>query len=633
MAQQLDKYILNNYNEGKTASDMYTYQQPKKQISNDAINYLEKLDSTPMKAYSPRNYDLTPTTDVENTRKAFSDVYDQVLNIYGSSTSGKAIRGDYRFAVDAAIATALGKDYSEVAKNHKYYVRAITGTDMEDEGWMKAFADNWTTYWYNRELSWKQLHFDWTQDEETKLQLQKDMTELEQKIIKKSDYRDRNLLAKSAVASAPIVNQVVESLVLTYAGAAIGGAIAGAVGGTLSGSKAFGTIATALSQNQEFFGALKTTQGIAKGAIAGRNIGILANVANTFTMETGSLSRELYNELDENGNRMSDTSRKAWSAMGGAVNTILEYMTPDPVVGMAKLGKFPLDEAKGSVREWIIAYGINRFKDANSESMEEMFQAMAGDIVKTIAKTWANEKQGTNYDIGRIEELVNDTLQDGWESYKETFMPVLVSSFIPGTYKDLQTLSASIDNGVRAQYAIRNSEKGLKEAWKYQQENTNPNVIGMDFISQGFGKVKGDYSNGKLGKINVKENPNNKSMYVGATELDADKLHWLYNKGIKAVDVNIVEQVAPSMDKHSFSNLGKAFGGSFDSSTNILTIRNDKSLESFKKYMADMGFDIKENGNAFSITDTDTKATFTVQLATPQTAQTVQNNVDRKSVV
>ncbi len=40
--------------------------------------------------------------------------------------------------------------------------------------------------------------------------------------------------------------------------------------------------------------------------------------------------------------------------------------------------------------------------------------------------------------------------------------------------------------------------------------------------------------------------------------------------------------------------------------------------------MTDMCFDIKENGNAFCITDT--KATFTVQLATPQTAQTVNNS-------
>lgn len=44
--------------------------------------------------------------------------------------------------------------------------------------------------------------------------------------------------------------------------------------------------------------------------------------------------------------------------------------------------------------------------------------------------------------------------------------------------------------------------------------------------------------------------------------------------------------------------------------------------------MTDMCFDIKENGNAFCITDT--KATFTVQLAIPQTAQ---NNVKATQTV
>lgn len=625
MSQQQNKYILKSVDEGKTVDDMYIYQQPKKQISNDAINYLENLDSTPMRAWSPRDYDLLPTLDVENARKSYSEMYDSLMKIYGSAPTGKAIRGDYRFAADVALSTGLGIPYSKVARNHKYYVRAIMGTDMEDDGVIKAFGDNYMTYWYNRDLAWKQLHFDWTNDEDTKIQLLKDMEEIEHKIIKHSDYKDRNIIARGFVASAPIMNQITESLLLTYGGAAIGGAIAGMANGTLAGAESVGVIANVLKEQQGFLSAIKATSGVARGAVIGRDIGIVANIANTYTVETGSLSRELYNIVDENGNRISDTSRKVWSALGGAVNTIIEFASRDPVAGFAKLGKFPTKEAEKSVKKWIIGYGINRFKDANSEALEEMFQTMVGDLVVDWAKMWANEHQERDFDIEDLSHRLLNYMQDGWESYKGTFMPVMVASFIPGTVKDLHTLPKALRQGIDTRYETLNSKENLKEYKKYQKENIEPHVIGMNTITQEISKVKGDYSGEKLGKIDVIQDPDNNSKFVGATEKDRDKLHWLYNRGVKAVDVSILGQASPSINRESLQNLGNAFGGRLDSSSNILTIDNETNLESFKTHLADLGFEISEEGDSFTFSDADSDEQFTVRLATEQTFNAVQN--------
>lgn len=620
MASKIDSFISQSAKNGMSNDDMYRY-QPRKQI--DTINESSFKGYTPEPLTSIRNFDITPTLEVSKEREAFDGLYDDIISIYGQSKAGETIKGDSRYAVDSLIATALGKNYTEVAGNHKYYVRAIMGTDMEDDSFLKAFADNYTTYWTNRKLSWKQLQFDWTNDEEERKVLLDDIEELEQELIKKQDYKDRNFVAKNMVAAAPIINQVVESLALTYGGAAVGGAVAGLASKTLSSGNAISQIAIGANR------ALQTTSAISKGARIGVDAGIALGIGNTYALEAGGLSRELYNMVDADGNRISDNARRTTAAIGGALIALEEYITPDPVAGFANLGRFPKSEAKKSFKRWALSYGIHRFMDANSESLEEGVQSFTGALSKDIAKYYSNKSGNTNFESEGVIQQIGDALAEGWESYKETFMPVMVSSFVPGTARDLTTLRKSIMQGRDIQMHTKNSKALKQEAWKWQGENDTPNVISMDLINQKAAKPSKDYGKTadgakaeKIQKVNIVSDPNNPDYFVGATSKDDDILKWAFNKGYKAVDVNILEHGSSEISTDSIKNMARQYGGNLDS--NVLTVSDDTELSSIKTDLEDLGIDVKDNGKSFSFINSDTGKNVTVEIANQKDAQSAK---------
>ena len=618
MASKIDSFISQSAKNGMSNDDMYRY-QPRKQIEN--INESTFRGYTPTPVTNPRSFDVTPTLEVEREREVFNDLYDNVLSLYAQSNTGEAINGANRYAVDSMIATALGKDYTEVASNHKYYVRAITGADMEDDTFLKAFADNFSSYWTQRGISWKQLMFDFSNDEDEKKQLLKDIEELEQKLIKKQDYRDRGFIAKNVVASAPILNQIAESLLLTFGGAAVGGAVAGLANGTLSGASAISQIAIGVNR------ALPAVSAISKGARVASTAGAIAGGLNTYALETGSLSRELYNMVDNDGNRISDNIRRTVAGIGGALIALEEYITPDPVAGFAKIGKFPKNEAKKSFKKWVVSYGLHRLADANSESFEEAVQSFTGALAKDIAKYYSDKAGNTSFGSEGAVDNIRNALTEGWESYKDTFMPMMVTSFVPGTIKDATTLRRSIQAGHDAQMHTKNSAKAKKEAWKWQKENTTPNVISMDLIdtiaekpNRDFGKSTVDGKEAeKLDKINVVPNPYRPEHFVGATSLDDNKLKWAFNKGFKAVDVNILESADPTIDMESLANLSKQYNGGVDNSTKTVVLDSEESLNEFKKDIEALGINVEDNGKSFTIKDSDTNQKITVQLATNET--------------
>lgn len=618
MASKIDSFISQSAKNGMSNDDMYRY-QPRKQIEN--INESTFRGYTPTPVTNPRSFDVTPTLEVEREREVFNDLYDNVLSLYAQSNTGEAINGANRYAVDSMIATALGKDYTEVASNHKYYIRAITGTDMEDDTWLKAFADNFSSYWTQRGISWKQLMFDFSNDEDEKKQLLKDIDELEQKLIKKQDYSDRNFIAKNVVASAPIVNQIAESLLLTFGGAAVGGAAAGLANGALSGASAISQIAIGANR------ALPAVSAISKGARIGSTVGAIAGGLNTYALETGSLSRELYNMVDNDGNRISDNARRIASGIGGALIALEEYITPDPVAGFAKIGKFPKNEAQKSFKKWVTSYGLHRLADANSESFEEAVQSFTGALAKDIAKYYSDKTGNTSFGSEGAVNNIKNALTEGWEAYKDTFMPMMVASFVPGTIKDATTLRRSIQAGHDAQMHTKNSAKAKKEAWKWQKENTTPNVISMDLIdtiaekpNRDFGKSTVDGKEAeKLDKINVVPNPYKPEHFVGATSLDDNKLKWAFNKGFKAVDVNILESADPTIDMESLANLSKQYNGGVDNNTKTVVLDSEESLNEFKKDIEALGINVQDNGNSFTVKDSDSNQKITVQLATNET--------------
>lgn len=599
MSSKTDKYAILSGKQGLPASEMYKY-KPRETTST----YSDFTSNTPSR-FSLRSFDITPTVDVENTRKAFDGLYDNILSLYSQNGAGQAISGDYRYLTDSLIANALGKDYTDVAKNHSYYVRAITGENMDDKSFAEAFGDAWTSYYTNRSIAWKQLMFDWSNDEEEKANLLGDIADLEDVLVKKGDYSNRGFVAKNLVASAPVMNQIIEAVGITLAGNVIGSSVAG-VGASVSMGNALKNVATA-----------------SKLAKVGTGLGIATNVANTFTVETGSLSRELYNMTDENGNRISDTQRKVASMLGGAVVTALEYATPDPFFGFTKLGKgLPKSVAKQSFGKWLATAGLNRIKDASSESFEEGLQSVASYIAKDIAKWYGNNSGDTNFNLDSAEQSLYNAIVEGVDSFKDTFTPMLVASFLPGTARDLTTLRRSIKNSRDAKMHEKNSPTARRESGKWQAESADPNVISMDLINLKAGGYDTDYSldideNGKakkLGKVNVIQDPNNPDMFIGATEKDDDILKWAYDKKFKAVDVNVLEYGSAVMDEESIGNIARAFGGDFKDG--IATVDSKESLDAMEKTLEDAGLSVNTGDGSFTFTNEETGKETTVRIAT-----------------
>ena len=599
MSSKTDKYAILSGKQGLPASEMYKY-KPRETTST----YSDFTSNTPSR-FSLRSFDITPTVDVENTRKAFDGLYDNILSLYSQNGAGQAISGDYRYLTDSLIANALGKDYTDVAKNHSYYVRAITGENMDDKSFAEAFGDAWTSYYTNRSIAWKQLMFDWSNDEEEKANLLGDIADLEDVLVKKGDYSNRGFVAKNLVASAPVMNQIIEAVGITLAGNVIGSSVAG-VGASVSMGNALKNVATA-----------------SKLAKVGTGLGIATNVANTFTVETGSLSRELYNMTDENGNRISDTQRKVASMLGGAVVTALEYATPDPFFGFTKLGKgLPKSVAKQSFGKWLATAGLNRIKDASSESFEEGLQSVASYIAKDIAKWYGNNSGDTNFNLDSAEQSLYNAIVEGVDSFKDTFTPMLVASFLPGTARDLTTLRRSIKNSRDAKMHEKNSPTARRESGKWQAESADPNVISMDLINLKAGGYDTDYSldideNGKakkLGKVNVIQDPNNPDMFIGATEKDDDILKWAYDKKFKAVDVNVLEYGSAVMDEESIGNIARAFGGDFKDG--IATVDSMESLDAMEKTLEDAGLSVNTGDGSFTFTNEETGKETTVRIAT-----------------
>ena len=599
MSSKTDKYAILSGKQGLPASEMYKY-KPRETTST----YSDFTSNTPSR-FSLRSFDTTPTVDVENTRKAFDGLYDNILSLYSQNGAGQAISGDYRYLTDSLIANALGKDYADVAKNHSYYVRAITGENMDDKSFAEAFGDAWTSYYTNRSIAWKQLMFDWSNDEEEKANLLGDIADLEDVLVKKGDYSNRGFVAKNLVASAPVMNQIIEAVGITLAGNVIGSSVAG-VGASVSMGNALKNVATA-----------------SKLAKVGTGLGIATNVANTFTVETGSLSRELYNMTDENGNRISDTQRKVASMLGGAVVTALEYATPDPFFGFTKLGKgLPKSVAKQSFGKWLATAGLNRIKDASSESFEEGLQSVASYIAKDIAKWYGNNSGDTNFNLDSAEQSLYNAIVEGVDSFKDTFTPMLVASFLPGTARDLTTLRRSIKNSRDAKMHEKNSPTARRESGKWQAESADPNVISMDLINLKAGSYDTDYSLDidekgkakKLGKVNVIQDPNNPDMFIGATEKDDDILKWAYDKKFKAVDVNVLEYGSAVMDEESIGNIARAFGGDFKDG--IATVDSKESLDAMEKTLEDAGLSVNTGDGSFTFTNEETGKETTVRIAT-----------------
>ena len=528
---------------------------------------------------SPRDMDYAPTGFSSEYEQRMKTASDAILNIYGQSGGGKKLDPANRYAVDALIAYGRGIDISEAERQHDKFITMFAGDNLEDKSFVEAFGDMWESYSLQKELASLMNEFDDSEDEEEKNRLNLEMMDLEREMIKHQDYSKRSWLSNATIQAAPIANQLVRQLAYTAAGALIGAGVGGLASGTITSAKATGSIAKGL-------GMLRSSTAIAKGAKAGWMAGEAANaVINVYGVEKGAFSRELYNMVDADGNRLSDAQRDMMSRAYALIATAIEFATPEPGISELIRSGAVKDIVGDTIKDTIFNIARNAAAGAISESTEEMLQAMVQEVAKNIALQSSNNGN-TNFDLGSMTDRIAGIINSGIDAFKETFGPSFIIGGVSGAGM------ASISAGSRT--LIKELAPGkdvtsdeVKVAEAMQDHPAGSTAVPIRMINRKRGKPSKDYlapdpsqtgnnatAPKKVPVINVRKDKSNKQWnqkFEPVSADDQDALKFLFNKGAKTVFVR-VQQDDVAITTDDLRNSSSIHNGFFDEDTgNIYT--------------------------------------------------------------
>lgn len=99
-----------------------------------------------------RDFDTAPTPFSTDAMEKLKDAREQILDVYKRHGGGRGLDYATRNKIDSIMATALDKPLEEVKKNHSLYVRIITGANLEDKSFWKAFDDSLKSFRVQKEI-------------------------------------------------------------------------------------------------------------------------------------------------------------------------------------------------------------------------------------------------------------------------------------------------------------------------------------------------------------------------------------------------------------------------------------------------------------------------------------------------
>lgn len=625
--------------------DAYSFEKSKKGIALEKQRKKaeeEALKNASKAAYSewkPMGYSQAPTALGRMNDEYMDWATDNVLNIYAKSGTGNDLDSASTFVMDTIMATALNKEVWEVARRHDYYASMFTGSKMESKDAIKAFTDSWKTDKLNRKVAGYMNRFDKTDDEEERAELIRKMEKTETEILKRGDYSDRGIAGNMLISSAPIARQVVKAIGITAAGFGAGYLFSAA---SILASSGNATRAVGM--------ALKAAR-YTKAASIGQKAGAAVNMLDTYLTESGSFSRELYNMVDANGNRVSDETRNIAKFVYGAIATAIEYATLEPAMdkfikakGGAKVAKAPF--MKFVRGHYMTNYLWTSITGGIGESVEELLQAGTSSVAQDVAKIYSNETGKTSF--GNLSAA--EVLERAWNAGEDAFLEALGPSIIAGTIPNIpasikdtrinkrasRNMGSDANSGMvnpmkwKNQFDNMDSYVGdgkdaselRKSAEKNQTASAGSTIMDMDKIRVKSEKPSKDYGAAsadgkaaeKLGPIDVMPDPEVNGQWVGVTEADRDKLKWLFNKGVEGVAVNVVSGAGiTEIDGDSMRNLASQHNGTFNGDTIVLGRSED--LESMRKELEGFGIRV-EGDNSFRIRTGEDSGERTIRLST-----------------
>lgn len=527
-----------------------------KTVSNSMDYFTNIILPEEFSGLSARDFDVAPTPFSTSMMQRMQEASESVLSVYANN-GGNRLDFSERYAIDSIISYTLNKPLKEVQRNHDLYVMMFTGTDMENKSFWKAFSDAWETQSVQSKIANLQNRFDYSKDENEKKQLRADIEELQRQLVRLGDYTDRNIAQDTLISSAPIFNQASRTLFYTMAA----GALTAGAGAVFGGAGAAGTAMISLGNMFK----------------AGQKAGVLIDaIVNVYGQERGMASLDLYNLTDSEGKRLDDDTRRKAASLIAAGSTVIEYFTPEPGI-KSILGRMPSEVVTTPLKKYVI--GV--VKSGASESLEEGLQAAWNEVGMSVSKWYSTRRGNNTYTPEQVGDVVVKALSEGVTSAGEAFLPSMLVGVVPG----LVEFSPSRLNAYYMQVEEQNNSDTIKAVYENQNVGKDSKIVNSELIDYGEDAVPPDFEipeDGKFPPVNVSLNLKT-NKYKPIDDYNAHLAKHLYNNGLKALAINIVEDGDITIETSDMRTIASDFGGTRDESSNITYFDSEETLNSFKE--------------------------------------------------
>lgn len=641
----------NLYEDGNSRKNPYAYNEIDSYSFQGSKLGEAYAKNNPTQIYSqwrPRGYSYAPTNLGDEADSKYETAANQILSIYSQSGVGNDIDATNQFIMDTLMAWAVNKSYREVAANHDYYSMMFTGTKMESKSFGEAFVKSWRTDGLNRKIAKLQRKIDATDDTDSIKMYESRIANLEKEMVKSGDYRDRGFAANTLIESAPIINQVVRAASIVGGTMAVG-YLAGAANLLQGGGKGAKALALAL-KGARLNGTVNKAQ----------KAGAAINMLDTFLVESGSLSHELYGLTDSSGAQIPKNARMLAAYGYGIIATAIEYGTAEVFWDKfikAKSPKGTEDVIKSSYMKFIRGHFLTNYIYKNvrgglSESFEEFMQSAVSSMATDIAKNYSDSTGTTHFGKTPVVDVVANALNSGIDAFVQALGPSIVAGAVPNIPDVIMDSNIIRKKYPKETYAAMTEEqfndemrplfmdggKDLeamrKSAEAFQAVPAGATIVDIDRINvkneapkSDYGKAKEDGTPAdKIGVIDVEMDPKDYGQYVGVTDEDNDKLKWLFNKGAEGVAVRVHERIDTVTTADDLKNLESQYNGKLNGDTFV--VDSEEELNRLKTDLTAQGIKVDSKNNTFMYKPSATEAFATVKLQTKdqQKSNTIVKN-------
>lgn len=516
-------------------------------------------------------------------------ISDMIWDMYGSAGTSESVDKLYGYTIDSVLASLYNTSPTEVAKNREMYKTMAMGKNVDNKTFLGALWDSFNTDAVQTLVAVNSWLYTFTDDEKYMRKIEA-LEKYEQRNL--ADYKDRGWLGENLKKTMPILRQGLKGYLLMLTGGAIGSAI-----GKTIGLKTL--VANATANNLFYY------LGVAQGAV--NDAGIIGSYAlagfDTFVRESGSIIREIDSITDDYGNTVDKDTKILYATLGGLLNAIAEYATPDPIGSQISRFDFAkvMNRGVGSI---IANFVANSLAGAVSESTEEFVQSFFSDLAKYAMKEVSNNR-GASFDMS--EETFSNYLDNAVSSFAEAFFPSLFAGIagsargFTATFIDTLINDENARNDIRttalrtldavtapeaSTYTFREEVSKYQEVPRYGKvitENKLDIADNTKLAREEKQNIKEQYMNddGKLPVIEVTYDYDT-DKYIPLAEKDKQIARYLYQVNrTTGYSIKLSGQENLRYSAQTVSVLADNYGGDYNSSTKTLTFNTQEDMDAF----------------------------------------------------